>query len=222
MGRAKFIPDWLVPVAWLTGLSLALLLGRFIATGTDRLFFLYWNLILAWLPLLFAYWLRKSLARTRWLKPKNLILTFLWFVFLPNSFYIVTDFEHLAPAAGVSLMYDSVLIMTTALAGLIVGCMSINLVHTELKQRVPKRRIIDILGSVFLLAALAIYLGRVLDYNTWDILANPFGLALDLGSRLSQPGAHGHLYSTTLLFWAYISVSYISFYRLIHRRSVNR
>src|SRR5690606_2155053 len=119
--------------------------------------------------------------------------------------YIVTDFIHLSETEGVSLVYDAVMIMSFALAGLALGCISAGIVHGELTKRLSRRRALDIIGSTFLISALAIYLGRTLGYNSWDILANPFGLFMDVVERLVNPVAYGGMYSMTLLFFVYIS-----------------
>ncbi|HSX08436.1 MAG TPA: DUF1361 domain-containing protein, partial [Candidatus Saccharimonadales bacterium] len=49
--------------------------------------YLIWNLFLAWLPLLFATLLARLLRTKAWSSWLGLGLTFLWLVFLPNSFY---------------------------------------------------------------------------------------------------------------------------------------
>lgn len=208
------MPGWLIAPFILTVLSVGLYWGRVVATGTSHLAFLNWNLGLAWLPVLFAWWLSRTLKTQRWFSPNAIILTLLWLIFLPNSFYIVTDFIHLQPHSGVSLLYDVMLIMSFALTGILLGCMSVFIVHRDLAKRLSKRRVLDVLGSVFLLSSFAIYLGRNLGYNSWDLLANPFGILFDVTDRIASPDAYGSMYSTTLLFFVFISAVYASFYNV--------
>lgn len=214
MGVSKTNTVWLMPPLILSVLSILLFAGRVAATGSAKLAFLNWNLLLAWLPLLFAWWLSYTLKRQRWLSLNGLVLSLFWLLFLPNSFYIVTDFIHLSETEGVSLVYDAVMIMSFALTGLLLGCMSTGIVHGELIKRVSRRRALDIIGSSFLVSGLAIYLGRTLGYNSWDILANPFGLFMDVVERLANPGAYGGMYSMMLLFFIYISAVYTAYYHL--------
>src|SRR6267142_719972 len=57
--------------------------------------YLLWNLSLAWLPLIFAVWLLSILKDRLWSSWLALAVSVLWLVFLPNSFYMISDFIHL-------------------------------------------------------------------------------------------------------------------------------
>lgn len=216
------IPLRLVPPLILSVLSIGLYIGRVLATDRMYLGFMNWNLFLAWLPLLFAWSLSRVLTRYRWLSWRPQILTFLWLIFLPNSFYMVTDFIHVAPDEDLSMLYDIVLVLSFALSGLILGCMSIYMVHAELKRRSGRRQLYSLLGGAILLSSFAIYLGRQLDYNSWDLVFNPGGILLDTLVRLSDPLAHGSMYTTTLLFFVFISGVYSTYYFVRGRIKANR
>lgn len=202
----------LLPLLLLSGLSVALYICRVIATGSPRFLFLSWNLLLAWLPLLFAWLLSRVLKRRRWLSWQSISLTVLWLGFLPNSFYLVTDFIHLRPYVGVSLVFDTVMFMSFALAGLTLGLMGVFLVHKELHKRLPKQQTWIVLGLVILLASYAIYLGRYLGWNSWDLITNPDGILLDVFEGFLNPTGHVALFTTTGLFFTFISMVYVSFY----------
>ncbi len=211
---SKLIPAWLMPPLLLSALSVVIYSGRVLATGRIHLAFMNWNLFLAWLPLLWAWWLVRILDKKSWQSWQAIALTLLWLLFLPNSFYMVTDFIHLAPDDEVSLLYDVVLIMNFALSGILLGCMSVYMVHAELKKRAARRNLYGLLGAAFLLSSFAIYLGRYLGYNSWDVLANPFGIVVDLIEGIANPSSHSGMYTTTLLFFVFISVVYGAFYTL--------
>src|SRR5690606_37779389 len=66
------------------GVSVVLFVLRLIATGSTQYWFLFWNLFLGWLPVLFAWLLIKQLRKSGWKKPIPILLTFLWLGFLPN------------------------------------------------------------------------------------------------------------------------------------------
>jgi uncharacterized membrane protein len=202
----------LLPILILSGLSVFLFFCRVFATGSFRFSFLNWNLFLAWLPLLWAWLLINGLKVRRWQGWQLLSLTVLWLAFLPNSFYLVTDFIHLNPYLGVSLVFDSIMFMSFALTGLLLGVVSVFLVHRELIKRLPKKQVWLLLAVTFLLCSYAIYLGRYLGWNSWDLITDPAGILFDVFERLLNPSDHPGMFTTTALFFAFISCVYASFY----------
>lgn len=201
-----------MPMILLSGLSVLLLAIRSVSTGTSDFWFLNWNLFLAWLPIVFAWYFLRAIQVNR-LKSWQVILPLvLWVLFLPNSFYLVTDFVHLEPYQDVSLVFDIVMLMSYALTGLILGMISVYLVHYRLKRRFPKRVIFMVIGFIFWLCGLAIYYGRNLGWNSWDLLANPSGILLDTIDRVADPFGYMDTFSFSLLFLVFLSTVYASFY----------
>lgn len=196
-------------------LSTALFVCRIIGSGGYRYWFLMWNLFLAWLPLIFAHALYRWLERGRWVSWQGITLSALWLGFLPNSFYLVTDFIHLHATGEVSLLFDAVMFMSFAWNGLILGFMSVLLIHSELQKRLRPRAVLIGLGIVFLLCSLAIYLGRYLAWNTWDILINPAGIIFDLSNRITSPRSYPNTFTTTSTFFILLTSLYFSFFRLL-------
>jgi uncharacterized membrane protein len=171
--------------------------------------YLNWNLLLAWLPLLFSVVLVRRLRTSAWSSWQNITLSILWLGFLPNSFYIMTDFIHLQHTSNDTLLFDVVLLLSFTLNGLLLGYISTFLIHDELKKRFNKRTVSSIIAGVFLACSFAIYLGRYLRWNTWDVLINPAGLLFDVSDRFINPGAHGQTFTTTVLFFVFITGTYI-------------
>src|ERR1700712_1668521 len=68
--------------------------------------YLLWNLVLAWLPLVFAIRLITVLRTKVWSSWDALLTSVLWVVFLPNSFYMISDFIHLREVPRVNVLYD--------------------------------------------------------------------------------------------------------------------
>lgn len=181
----------------------AVLLGiRMIATDSSRYVFLYWNLILAAAAPLLAWWLVYRLRLHKWNEPEQVVLTFLWLIFLPNSFYIITDFIHLRETYEAPLMYDIALIMSFVMSGLIFGYTSVFMLHRELMKRLDLRYVWMVVSGVFLLVSFAIYLGRFSRWNTWDVLLAPAGLLFDVSERVVNPAAHLETYISTLTVFA--------------------
>ena len=187
---------------------------RVYATGSWQYWFLIWNLFLAWLPLIFAYILCAKGGSKSFLAWPNFLLFLLWLVFLPNTFYIITDYVHLSVFSNIGMIYDIVLFGTYAIAGMILGFTSLLLIHLRAK-RLYKQRAIYIVGIALFLSGFAIYLGRYLRWNSWDIITNPFGLIFDVSDRVINPSAHPLTFATTLLFFAFLSVIYYVIYQAV-------
>ena len=203
------------PLAVSSGLSIALFGARALSSHNTRYWFLLWNLFLAWLPLFFAVFLVNHLKNNRWLSLKGIALTLLWLGFLPNSFYLVSDFVHLRATGDVSVLYDVVLFMSYAWNGMLLGFTALLLVHWQLAKRVGRNQAVWIIGLIILLCSFAIYLGRYLSWNTWDILTNPGGILFDVSERLVQPSSYPNTFKITALFTVALSVMYYTVYKLV-------
>jgi uncharacterized membrane protein len=173
-----------------------------------------WNLFLAWLPLIFAWMLAKRCPRGIFWSWTNFVWFTLWLLFLPNSFYLVTDFIHLTKTNQISLIFDVILLTSYALTGLILGFTSLLLVHVKLWQRLKNKAYLVVYGTL-LLCGFAIYLGRFLRWNSWDIITNPLGLIFDVGIRLTNPTEHIFTFSATLLFFVFLSVLYFVIWKAV-------
>ncbi len=198
-------------VASLLGMSLVgilLLIIRIVSSDSTRYIYLIWNLFLAVVPALLAWWLIERLKKHRWSDPKQIIITIGWFLFLPNSFYLVTDFVHLRETFEASLVYDIVMFTSFAVSGLIFGYSSVFLVHKSLTKRINTKKSWQIVGLVFFVCSFAIYLGRYTRWNTWDVLLKPAGLLFDVSDRVVNPIAHSQTYETTLIFFILLTSIY--------------
>jgi len=196
--------------------SIALFAARALAGDSNRYWFLNWNLALAWLPLLLAWTLKKRLRNHPWLNWRSLVLTAMWLAFLPNSFYLVSDFVHLHDSREVSLLYDVVLFASFAFNGLTLGFISVYLVHKELLAKIRARDAHLVIAAVLLLSGFAIYVGRNLRWNTWDVLFNPAGLLFAISDRFINSGSHPQMFTITLIFFALLASLYAFIWRLIN------
>lgn len=188
---------------------------RAVESGSDRYWFLIWNLLLAWMPLLFAWVLVDRIPRKSWVDPINILLTVLWLGFLPNSFYVVSDLIHLQVTGEVSLLYDAVMFSSFIFNAYLAGYMSLFLIHRELVRRLSYIQAHSIIGGVILACSFAIYLGRNLRWNTWDVLVNPAGLLFDVSDRFINPSAHPQAIVTTVTFFVLIGSIYAVTWQLV-------
>lgn len=194
--------------------SISLLLLRSLESGSGRYSFMVWNLFLAWLPLLLIWMLVLRLRTTRWSSWPNVVLTVLWLGFLPNSFYLISDLIHLHETGEVSLLYDVVMFMSFIVNGLVAGFMSMFLVHRALLRRVGSLRAYALMNVVLLACGYAIYLGRALRWNTWDLLVNPAGLLFDVTNTVVEPTSQMQSVVTTGIFFVLLSSTYAVIWEL--------
>ena len=196
-------------------LSAVLFIVRVQQSQNIRYWFLLWNLVLAWVPLGLVLVLRERLRLTRWLTWQNVTLSILWIGFLPNSFYLVSDLVHLHSTGEVSLIFDSVLFMSFIFNGFISGFASLYLMHVQLIPRFRREYVHGVVAAVLLLCSFAIYLGRDLRWNTWDILVNPAGILFDVSERVINPLTHSEVFSTTALFFLLLGSIYVVAWQFI-------
>lgn len=170
-----------------------------------------WNCFLALLPLIFAWQFRQPSAHS-W--RYNLPFGLLWLLFFPNSPYMITDFIHLStftffssqesrvsavnPAAWLSLIQ----IGTGVLFGCLSGMLSMSLVHNRLIYRWGIRAANLFIILICLISGYAIFIGRFLRFNSWDVV-HPLRLMAQLTAHINPASA-----GSSLLFAAYILLSY--------------
>lgn len=202
-----------------TRLSLALLLSSLTSIGlfmagalrnhSMEFSYLIWNLFLAWLPLLFGLWLERVLRRKLWSSWEALAATALWLAFLPNSFYMISDFVHIQEVQRIDLLYDVVMFSAFIFSGVTLGFLSLYAVHRQLLQRMHWRMATLTTAGVILLCSFAIYLGRDLRWNSWDILVNPGGILFDVSDRFLHPTSYPRLFTTTGSFFVLLGSLYV-------------
>ncbi len=170
--------------------------------------YLLWNLLLAWLPLLLALRLMVVLRHKAWSGWEALATTFLWLVFLPNSFYLISDLIHLQDVEPANVLYDSVMFTSFVITGVVLGFSSLYLMHLQLRRRLADWQAAAYVCVTLLFCSIAIYMGRDLRWNTWDILTNPAGLLFDISDRLWRPAAYPHMLLVIAAFFVLLSSLY--------------
>jgi uncharacterized membrane protein len=187
----------------------AMLIGARFAYSREPLYGgLIWNLFLAWIPFVLAiviYDRHRSGMRVAALLP----LGALWLLFLPNAPYIVTDFRHLEQSPRVPLWFDVVVIAAPAWTGMLLGLLSVYLVQVVVRNAVGHRASWAVALSALGLASFGIYLGRVLRWNSWDVLVDPT-LLTQLLFHLESARA----VAMTVLLTGFLVVSYVVVYAL--------
>ena len=99
--------------------------------------FLDWNLFLAWIPLVLAFGVYAAARRRHVLTAAGLGL--LWLLFFPNAPYLVTDFVHLRGPSAAPLWFDSMMLTAFASTGLLLGFLSLYVIHAVLREAADAR-----------------------------------------------------------------------------------
>lgn len=195
--------------------SIGLLIGGAIRGAGPTYSYMAWNLGLAWLSPVFILWLLNTLKYKRWSTWQGITLSLLWLGFLPNSFYLVSDFIHLPESPPSELLYDAVMFTSFALNGLLLGYISLYLFHVQLLRRVSARAARGVIGLVLLLCSFAIYLGRDLRWNSWDVFVNPAGILFDISNRFINPFAYPRMFLVTGMFFLLLATLYFVLLNII-------
>lgn len=170
--------------------------------------YLLWNLFLAWLPLLFAVRLVTLLRHKLWSSWEGLATSVLWLVFLPNSFYMISDFIHLENVQRIDVLYDSLMFTAFIYTGVVLGFSSLYLIHIQLRRRLTARAATFWVAGTLFICSLAVYVGRDLRWNSWDVLTNPGGLLFDVSDRLQHPAAYPQMLVTVITFFLLLASMY--------------
>ena len=202
--------------------SIFLFLLRTIGADSVRYWFMLRNLVLAWVSPLIAWWIVRRVAKTKWRTWQNIGLSVIWLGFLPNSFYMVSDLIHVHQTGEVSIIFDAVLFTSFIFNGFIAGFMGVLFLHRELLRRMTMQRSFAVITGVFALCGYAIYLGRVLRWNTWDALLHPSGLLFDISDNILHPLQHMQSFVVTLSFTVLITSFYILVWEFMQTIRHNR
>ena len=202
----------LLSLLLLTGFAVAMIAVRVVKTGGDPTYLnLVWNLFLAWIPFVLALLVYDGFRRGA--PPLGLAVgAALWLLFFPNAPYLVTDFELLRNASGVPIWFDVVLVSAAAWAGLLLGFVSLFLIHAVARRLVgPVNAWLAVL-VVLGLTSFGIYLGRIRRWNSWDLFTRPEQLLRDVWARVEDPLAHRETLLVTVLLTGFLTVAYLVFY----------
>lgn len=154
----------------------------------DSYVFLVWNVFLAFLPVLFSQWFSRWGGGGR---VGRLLPGFLWLIFWPNTFYMVTDVIHFGGDAFVEIswefpytssgqvVYSTDLFLWMKLLLVVAGILYAvrNGVYSQKEMeevviaKLGHRAVMPFRIACAVLGGVAIYLGRFLRVNSWDIFS---------------------------------------------------
>lgn len=201
-----------IPKSIVLIIALAIILNvlRVVFFGKFSFIYLLWNIFLAFVPFLISsllLYFKQDGKLKNWL---FIIVGIIWVLFLPNAPYIVTDLIHIGVVRSVPVLYDSVLLFTSAWAGLLLGMHSIFHIEKILLSLYSKKNTSVIILIILALTSFGMYLGRFFRFNSWDIFVNPLSSSDKFIKNLSSSSYHIDALIYVLLFFLFICVSYYS------------
>lgn len=209
----------LYPLVLSSLLSTGLYFGRIALYHRYQFGFLLWNLFLAWIPfgcsLLITIMHRRS-PRHRWLL---VIPGVLWLLFLPNAPYMITDILHLENRPPVPQWYDIGMFASFAWTGCFLGTVSLNQMQRIVRPMFGSAVSWAFVVSTIGLSGLGIYLGRFLQWNSWDLFVHPVALTTNVAYQFAHPIRNPQPLGVTFVFAAFLFVCYLTFVSVEHRQA---
>ncbi len=190
-----------------SAMSVATVEFRTHETGDAYYRFLIWNLMLAWVPLLFAI-AAYSRARRRVDLSVGVLLV-PWLLFFPNAPYLLTDFIHLGEGPA-PLWYDALMLSAFAWTGLLLGFASLYLVQMILRRALGGTVAWAGVVCALCLASLGVYVGRFIRFNSWDALLHPIHVGEVVRDQLSAVPTRTAEALVALV--AFLVVAYVAVY----------
>jgi len=185
---------------------IALVATRVMYTETRIYLFLIWNLFLGLIPFLLSQLAVEMFRRRSRVGTTVVILACI--LFLPNAPYIVTDLFHLQWRNSAPLWFDSVMIFSFALTGLVLFFRSLeNLEH--ISRQIVKRplSLLMTVGIIFA-SAFGMYLGRYLRFNSWDIISDPVHIMREVARVILHPFEYTQAWAMTLIYGLFLMAFY--------------
>jgi uncharacterized membrane protein len=199
------------PIALSTLLVFGYYAGRVLLSNQISFRFLPWNLFLAWLPYIFSLVMAAiHQVRPRWWWAL-VIPGGLWLLFLPNAFYIMTDFIHLTQRQSIPLWYDAGLLAITAWSGIFLAIVSLHTVQGIIKSYTGLLISWGFALVVIGLSGYGVYLGRFLRWNSWDVLSNPVGIISDSLGPVFNPLTNADKIGFMIMYTSLFLVTYLTY-----------
>jgi len=201
----SIIPRSIFPV-----LFFALLLNiiRILIWGKTSYFYLLWNMFLAFVPYIISLTLY-NLYKIKRINNYLLIAGFVfWLLFIPNAHYLITDLIHLDEVKHAPILYDSFLVFSSALVGLLFGLYSLSHIEEIIKDNFSIKKTKLIVSILIILIGFGIYLGRFLRFNSWDFFVNHISLWQEIKIIFSGVNSFYNVLLYTILFSSFIYVSF--------------
>jgi uncharacterized membrane protein len=197
---------------------IGLVLARVAYSDSGRHLGLIWNLFLAWIPFMLAYFAHTVSWRRTSLYLIVPFLTFLWLIFFPNAPYMLTDLQDLSRrATDAPLWYDVIIVGWSSWTGMLLGVISLYLMQDIIVRYFSRTAGWVFVFVVSALSSFGIYIGRFVRLNSWDILQDPAETAQEVMGVIVDPSMR--LAAFTLLYTIFFLFIFLLLYSFSHMLS---
>jgi uncharacterized membrane protein len=188
----------------------------------DLILWVGWNIFLSLIPVALAYAVAglagpsfNRLYASR--KMLVILVGLVWIAFLPNACYLLTEWRHFLERLGdtgltfrwhhdsgaaLELMMNTLFYLCYSGIGMLTFALAIRPVARVFKDAGAKLWVWGI--PLFMLNSLAVYLGLVLRFNSWEMLTKPS----DIWAATTALGARPVLTSFILAFAVFLWIAY--------------
>src|SRR5579859_4567330 len=144
----------------------------------DNFQWMAWNIFLALIPILLAYITAKYYKNF-----SGFIFFLLWFLFFPNTIYLITDLEYLPQQLSkINFLFDIILILQYLILSLLGVLTYLYAIKPIAKKFTNFNNLIFIFNF---LVAFAVALGKVQRSQSWQIFTNPKSVIMNIQIALS-------------------------------------
>ncbi len=197
------------------GVCILLVAARVAYSDTTRHIGLIWNLFLAWIPFILAYFAHAFSWRRISLYLIIPIIAFLWLIFFPNAPYMLTDLQDLTRfTTSAPLWYDVIIVVWCSWTGMLLGVISLYLMQDIVLRTFGRTAGWMFVFAISALSSFGIYIGRFVRLNSWDILQNPRETAMQILGLVIDPSRR--LAAFTLLYTFFFLFVFLLLYSFSH------
>ena len=176
---------------------------------------LIWNLFLAWIPFVLAYAAHAISWKRSWLYFIIPVVAFLWLIFFPNAPYMLTDLQDLARGyKGAPLWYDVIIVGWCSWTGTLLGVISLYLMQDIIFRTIGRFAGWAFVIIISALSSFAMYIGRFVRLNSWDILQNPAETTMEILGLIIDPSRR--LAAFTVLYTLFFLFIFLLLYSFSH------
>jgi uncharacterized membrane protein len=196
-------------------LCIALVAARVAYSETRDHLGLIWNLFLAWIPFMLAYFAHAVSWRRIWLYLVIPVVAIFWLIFFPNAPYMLTDLQDLTRTTEEApLWYDVIIVVWCTWTGMLLGVISLYLMQDIIHRAFSRTAGWIFVFVISALSSFGIYIGRFVRLNSWNILLDPAETAMEILGIVIDPSMR--LAAFTILYTFFFLFVYLLLYSFSH------
>jgi uncharacterized membrane protein len=193
-------------------LASLLLLLRLMQPGGWYYWFFIMNGIFAWIPFILSDIVYRKYLDSKRLNLWDAGILVVVVLFLPNTFYMITDFVHLDSGQSMIVWLDVLMTGAFAWLGMLYGFLTLRKLHLMAREFYGRTIGWVTVGGLLILSSIGIYLGRVARFYSWDIALHPIRFTSYILSGIGNTGNYVAFVEFTTGFVLFLGVIYLTFY----------